>query len=84
MPSSPPFIDRETEKLDTDQLLAEAVPLAKLIGLVAILALVPLIIATSVGIFPWLLVVITQFILAVGFALVLIYVITRGIQLAEE
>lgn len=86
MPSSPPFIEQETGSLDTDQIRAEAFPLAGLIALFAGLALVPFIFVFLTGgnsALGLLFTVIAQLILAVGAGIVLMYVITRGIQLAE-
>lgn len=81
--SSPPFVDRGTGELDTEQLIAEAVPLAKLVGLVGVVALVPLLPAL-LGI-PGALAftLVGQFVLAVGSGLVLMYVVARGTQLAR-
>lgn len=84
MPPSTPFFERTTGNLDTEQILREAIPLAKLIGLVAISALIPFAIGLTIEIFPVLFTVIAQFILAVGSGLVLLYVITRAIELAEK
>lgn len=87
MSSSVPFIDPSTGKVDTDQVLAEAVPLAKLIALFAALAAVPLLLVFLMGARSGtgaVFVVLAQFILAIGAGIVLIYVITRAIQLAEE
>ena len=86
MPPSPPFVDPGTGSLDTDQLLAEAIPLAKLITLVGAVALVPLAVAILLGPYSSFTVVFTiagQFLLAVGAGLVLLYVVSRAIQLAE-
>ncbi|WP_310898814.1 hypothetical protein [Haloarcula onubensis] len=84
---SPPFVDRGTGELDRDQLLAEAIPLGKLVGLFAALAVVPFALAFllggSNGVLGALFVVVGQFVLAVGTGIVLIYVVARGIQLAE-
>lgn len=49
MPPSTPFVDRATGALDTDQILAEAIPIAKLIGLFVAIALVPLAIVFLLG-----------------------------------
>lgn len=84
MPSSTPFIDRSSGTLDTAQLLREAIPVAKLIGLVTVVALIPFVIAVTLDIFPRLFTILTQFVIAVGTSLVLMYIITRGVQLAEE
>lgn len=84
MSTSTPFIDRESRELDTGQLRYEAVPLAKLVGLVAAVALLPYWISTETGLFPGVFAFLAQFVVAVGSSLVLLYVITRAIQLAEE
>lgn len=83
MSKSPPFFDRSSSSLDTEQISREAIPFAKLIGLVAVVALIPFGIAVSAGIFPRLFTILAQFVLAVGSGVVLLYIITRAIQLAE-
>jgi hypothetical protein len=86
MPSSPPFIDEESGSLDTAQIREEAFPLAGLIAFFAGLALVPFVFVFFTGgnsALGLLFTVIAQLILAVGAGIVLIYVITRGIQLAK-
>ena len=86
MPSDTPFVDPDTDRLDTDQLLYEAVPLAKLIGLFVAVAVVPLAVMFLLGpIGPLgaLLGIVAQFVLAVGAALVLMYVIVRAQALAS-
>ncbi len=86
MPSTPPFIDPETGALDNSQILEEAYPLVGLIALVVSAALVPFLLVfllfgdSSLGLVFTL---IAQFILAVGTAIVLLYVVARGIQLAD-
>lgn len=67
--------------LDGEHIWTEAVPLAKL---VAVLALVPVAFAVTFGTFPRILMLVAQFILAVGTGIVLLYIVARGIQLAEE
>jgi len=84
MSSSPPFIEQPSGAVDTAQLLREAISLAKLIGLVAVVALGPFVLAVTLGIFQQLFMLLAQFVLAVGGSVVLLYVIARGIQLAEE
>ncbi|MDT3436523.1 hypothetical protein KZ498_16860 [Haloarcula sp. 1CSR25-25] len=84
MASSPPFIDSPSGTVDTTQLLREAIPLTKLIGLVAMVALGPFALAVGLGVFQRLFTLLTQFILAIGGSIVLMYVITRAIQLADE
>lgn len=85
MSPSPPFVDRGTGELDAAQILAEAIPLAKLVGLVAAVALVPLLpmlfgVRSAVGLA---LTLVGQFALAVGSGVVLLYVVARGVQLAD-
>lgn len=86
MPRSQPFIDRETGGLDTDQIRQEVFPLAGLVALFAGLALVPLVFVflsrgtTPLNVFFTL---VAQFVLAVGAGIVLMYVVARGIQLAD-
>ena len=81
---SPPFVDRGTGELDTRQLIAETIPLAKLVGVVGVAALVPLTplllgIRSGAGLVFTLA---AWFVLAVGSGLVLMYVVARGTQLA--
>lgn len=85
--SSPPFIDQESRELDLGQIRDEAFPLAGLVVLFGALALIVglmvLLVAGNsllAGVFT----IISQFILAVGTGIVLMYVIARGIQLADE
>ena len=87
MSPSPPFVDRETGTIDRRQVLREAIPLARLIGVFVAVALVPfafvfLFVGNSAlgAIFT----LVAQFVLAVGCGIVLMYVISRGIQLAGE
>lgn len=86
MSSSTPFIDRETGALDTTQIREEAYPLAGLVLLFAGLALVPFLFGillfgnSALGLLFTLL---TQLVLAVGTGIVLIYVVARGVQLAD-
>lgn len=86
MPSDTPFVDRTDGTLDTDQILVEAIPLAKLIGLFALVGFVPFAIGALLGrgglaiLFGFL----AQFVFAVGAGIVLIYAVARGIALASE
>lgn len=84
--SSPPFVDRESGELDLSRVLAEVFPLASLIlifgGLALLVFLIVLLVAGN-SLLGGLLTVVTQFILAVGTGIVLMYVIARGIQLAD-
>lgn len=84
MTSTPPFIDHATGTLNTDQIIKESIPLSKLIAAVGVVALLPFAIATTFGLFERVFILLTQFVLAVGSGIVLLYVITRWIQLAEE
>jgi hypothetical protein len=87
MSPSPPFVDPGTGTLDYDRILVEAAPIAKLIGLFVAVALVPfavgvvLLSRSGIGL---LFAVVGQFVLAVGAAVVLLYVIQRALQLSEE
>lgn len=86
MPPETPFVDPETGRLDTDQVLYEARPVATLIGLFVAVALVPLAIMFLLG--PTgplgaLLGLLAQFVLAVGAAIVLIYAIVRAKELSS-
>lgn len=87
MPSPPPFVDPVTGELDTEQILSEAVPLAKLIGVFVALSLVPFTIAFAGVGFPAvsaMFAVVGRFVLAVGTGVVLMYVVVRGTQLSGE
>lgn len=87
MSSSNLFVDRATGSIDTDQIIAEAIPIATLIGLFVAVALVPLVLAFLLGdvlsVLGALFMLVTQFVLAVGASIVLLYVIARAIQLAD-
>ena len=87
MASFPPFVDQETGRIDRTQVLTEAIPLAELIGLVVAIALIPFAFVVLLGGhsgFSVILTLVTQFILAVGSGIVLIYCITRAIQITSE
>lgn len=87
MAKSTPFIDLETGGLDTDQIRSEAYPLVGLIALFAGLALIPFLVVFFFGgnsVIGLLLTVVAQLILAVGAGIVLMYVIARGITLADN
>ena len=86
MSPSTPFVEANTETLDTDRIVEEATPLAKLIGIVGVVAYAPLAVLT-LGVPPGLTFVFTltsQFLLAVGLCIVLLYVISRAIKLSSE
>ena len=84
--SSPPFIDRESGELDLDQIRAEVFPLAGLVvlfgGLALLVFLIMLLFAGN-SLLAGVLTVVSQFVLAVGTGIVLMYVVARGIQLAD-
>ncbi|WP_436927909.1 hypothetical protein [Halosimplex amylolyticum] len=87
MPSAKPFIDPTTGDPDTDQILSEAIPLGKLIGVFVALSLVPFglaFLALGNSLLGAVLVAIGQFVLAVGAVIVLTYAVARGIQLSGE
>lgn len=86
MPPSRPFIDPVTMTLDTDQILAEVFPLAGLVVLFGALALLLFLPAFLLGrgLLSLIFTVLAQLALAVGTGIVLMYVVARGIQLAEE
>ncbi len=85
--SSPPFIDQSSGELDLSQILSEAFPLAGLVllfgGAALLLFLITLLVGPG-GLLAGFLTVVSQFVLAVGAGVVLMYVIARGIQLAER
>ena len=86
MAPSSPFIAPDGT-VDTDRVLAEAVPLARLIGLVVALAVPPFAVVylfaggTLLG---RLLTLLGQFVLVVGTGVVLMHVVARALRLAEE
>lgn len=88
MSPSRPFFVASSGELDTDQILEEALPLGKLIGAIAVVALLPallqFLLLDFVGIAPavgFVLTLAVQFILAIGTGLVLMYIIIRANQL---
>lgn len=86
MSTTRPFFTSSSGELDTDRILYEAIPLAKLIGAVGLVALVPLFLQvvleeTALGV---LLTLAAQFVLAVGAGIVLVYVVVRANQIADE
>jgi hypothetical protein len=80
MSPSRPFFDPVTGALDTDQLIYEAVPLAKLAAAVLVVAAVPFLFGLG-GPLGLVFVFLTQFVLLVGGGLFLLYVVARGRQL---
>lgn len=86
MSKSPPFIDPASGELNFDQIRAEAYPLTGLVALFAGLAFVPFLLVILFAGSSFLGTVLTffsQLIIAIGTGIILIYVIARGIQLAE-
>lgn len=80
------FVNEDAGGLDVDEIISEAVPIATLIGAFVAVALVPFALAFllgpgSIGLVFW---IIGWFMLAVGTAVVLLYVITRALQLHEQ
>ena len=86
MSASPPFVDKDDDELDLHQIWDEAIPLVGLIILFGSLALLPYLLirlifgGTILSVF---FVLFVQLVLAVGTAVVLMYVIARAIQLAD-
>ena len=81
-----PFVD-ETGAIDRNRVLSEAVPLAKLVLLVAAAAFLPFSIVLLFGSYSIVgpvFTLLSQFVLAVGTGVVLMYVVARGVQIAEE
>jgi len=85
--SVPPFVDPESGALDLAQIRTEVFPLAGLILLFGAAALLLFLIGLLVGgggpltgVFT----VASQFVLAVGAGVLSLYVVARGIQLADE
>jgi hypothetical protein len=86
MRSKPPFIDPATGRIDTAEIRYEAKPLARLIGLFVVVALVPRGLESVIG-DPFglgLFSLLEQFVISVGGAIVLMYILTRSIQLAAN
>ena len=86
-PMSLPLVDDETGSIDRSRVLSEALPIAKLAALAVAAALVPAAVAHLLGEFSTLgelFALLTQFVLAVGLGVVLLYVVARGTQIAEE
>lgn len=87
MPQTPLFIDPDTGSLDRSQIVTEAAPLAGLVALFLGLALVPYLIVflfAGNSVVGAIFTVVAQAILAIGTGIVLMYVITRSLQLAGE
>ena len=82
MPTGP-FVNHDEWTIDAKQIFEEALALGTLIGLLGFIALLPLAIAIYVGIFPLGFTLLSQFLLAIASAIVLVYIIARAIQLAN-
>ena len=86
MAPSSPFVAPDGT-IETERVLAEAVSLARLIGLVVAAALPPYAVVflfAGGSLLGRLLTVLGQFVLAVGAGVVLIHVVTRAIRLSGE
>ncbi|MFC4246641.1 hypothetical protein ACFOZ7_06475 [Natribaculum luteum] len=86
MPPNRLFFDPKTGDVDTDWILEEAVPIAKLVlvfGAIAALSFLLASIFSGSGI-SLLFAVAGQFVVAVGTGVVLLYVIVRARQLGDE
>lgn len=86
MPPSPLFINPETGAIDTTHALEEAIPIARLIITIVGVSLIPFALASMfngsvLGIF---FAVTAQVTLAIGSGLVLMYVISRALQLTSD
>lgn len=91
MPPSRPFFSPPSGEIDADQVIEEARPLAKLIGTVGVVALIPIAVqiflVEFIAVVPLAGVIFTlaaQFIAAVGTGIVLIYIIVRANQLTTS
>jgi hypothetical protein len=85
MPAERPFIVSGSATLDTDRIIRESIPVAKLIAAFGAVALVPFAIGVLLGGphgIGLLFVLLAQFTLAVGSAVVLMFVVARGVTLA--
>ncbi|WP_136690003.1 hypothetical protein [Halorhabdus amylolytica] len=86
MSGSQPFVKRENDELDLRQIWDESLPILGLVVLFGSLALLPYLVVVVIfeGTFISLILrSFTQLVLAVGAAIVLMYVVTRAIQLAD-
>ena len=89
MSSSRLFFASPSGELDTGRILYEALPLAKLVGVVGLVApvLLRVLLADILGLgsaFGLVLTLATQFVLAVGTGIVLLYVVVRANRIADE
>ena len=82
MPSQTPFFDSETGTLD----VAEAIPVARLVGLFVAVSLLPLVVGTfsfgPASLVGAAFVLVGRFVLAVGAGVTLLYVVVRGRRLS--
>lgn len=90
MPPTHPFLVGDTGEIDVDRVLDEAIPIVKLVAMILIGVLIPLFLGQAlVGGFGLaellgeVLVLLAQFIGAIGGSVVLLYVVSRGIQIAN-
>jgi hypothetical protein len=86
MAPSSPFVAPDGT-VETERVLAEAVPLARLIGLVVAAALPPyalVFLFAGGSLLGQLLALVGQFVLAVGTGVVLMHVVARAIRLSGE
>ena len=85
MSDDPPFIDSGDATLDTAQIRRDTYPLTGLVALLGVLALAPFVLSLFAGEPPLVVIftILAQFVLAVGADIVLIYVVARGIRLAD-
>ena len=87
MSTQRPFIDPASGTINRGEVLAEAVPLARLIGLFVSIALIPLAVTylfAGDSVLGAILTVIAQFVLAVGAGIVLLYIVGRGSVLTSD
>ena len=87
MPSNTPCVEPVTAELAYAQILAEAIPLGKLIGFIVGVSLVPfglMFLLSGGSRLGLVFALFGQFILAVGAGLVLMYVIARASALSGE
>jgi hypothetical protein len=86
MPSKTPFVDRESDTLNIARILAEAFPLARLIGLFVAVSLLPFVVGVVAfganSLVGSAFVLVGQFVLAVGAGIVLLYILVRSRQLS--
>ncbi len=85
--ASGPFVDPVSNELDTSQIISEAIPIVGLVLLFATVAAVPFLLGAvfSFGsLLGLVFILIAQLVLVVGAGIVLIYVVARGIQLADD